>query len=90
LAVGELTPPAIITTREGKQAYRMLYLKSRTKPHVENLTDDYQRIQSAALLEKQQKVIDEWINKKIVTTYVKIVAEDKKGCKFEHNWVTAP
>ena len=45
----------LFTTREGKQAYRILKLNNRTAPHKLNLTDDYQRLQEATLNEKQAK-----------------------------------
>lgn len=84
--VGDYIDPNLFTTRDGKQAYRILYLKSRTEPHKANLKDDYQRIQAAALDEKQQKIVNTWIKKKRTATYVK-VADDFKNCKFDHSWV---
>ncbi|MCC6690771.1 MAG: peptidylprolyl isomerase, partial [Bacteroidia bacterium] len=41
MKVGDITEPAITNTRDGKQCYRILYLKSRSDPHVANLKDDY-------------------------------------------------
>ena len=86
MKVGEYIPPALFTTRDGKQAYRLIYLKSRTEPHKSNLKNDYQRIQAAAISEKQNKIVSKWVKKKTSSIYVKI-SDDYKNCKFEHSWV---
>jgi peptidyl-prolyl cis-trans isomerase SurA len=86
LKVGEVSAPVITTTRDSKQAYRLVYLKSRTEPHRANLKDDYQRMQTEALQRKQQKVINEWIIRKLQVTYVKI-GDDFKTCTFNNNWL---
>lgn len=85
LKVGEMTKPMPMTTRDGKQAYRILYLKTRTSPHKANLKDDYQKIQAVALAKKQQQAISAWIKKKAGDTYVHL-ADDFKTCKFNNKW----
>jgi len=86
LKVGELAKPALAMTKDAKQSYRILYLKSRTEPHRANLKDDYQKIQTAALEEKKQKTIADWVNKKLQSTYVKL-EDDFKTCKFDNKWI---
>ena len=82
LKVGEISQPVLMQVPAGKQAYRILYLKKRTEAHRANLKDDYQKIQEAALNEKQQKVIAEWISKKLSNTYFRL-NDDYKTCEFE-------
>lgn len=86
LQVGEYTKPMPFNMHDGKQAYRILYLKKRTEPHRANLADDYQKIQDAALSKKQQETINLWIRKKLVDNYVHI-ADDYKNCTFSNKWV---
>ena len=86
LKVGEFTKPMPATTNDGKQAYRILYLKTRTLPHKANLVDDYQSIQNAAMSKKQQETIQNWIKKKSVDTYVHL-ADDFKNCTFNNKWI---
>lgn len=86
LKVGEYTQPMPCTTQDAKQAYRILYVKNRTQPHVANLQDDYQSIQNAAISKKQQLAIQKWIKKKSADTYVHL-ADDFKGCTFNNKWV---
>jgi peptidyl-prolyl cis-trans isomerase SurA len=85
LKIGEYSAPLKFTTNDGKPAYRILYLKSRTAPHKANLKEDYQRLQNVALVKKQHKAIEAWINKKKATTYFRI---DKSfaDCNFRHDW----
>jgi len=85
LKVGELSAPVKFTTNDGKQAYRILYLKERTEPHKANLKEDYQKIQNVALLKKQQKTVENWVKKKKALTYVKI-DEEYNNCKFKYDW----
>jgi peptidyl-prolyl cis-trans isomerase SurA len=86
LKMGEVSGPVIMNTKDGKQAYRLLKLISRTKPHIANLKEDYQRIQSAALTEKQNMAIQEWVRKKIAATYIKLEKE-YQSCNFSNEWV---
>lgn len=86
LKVGEFTKPMPMTSRDGKQAYRIVYLKTRTAPHRANLTDDYQKIQAAALAKKQQDAIQVWIKRKSVNTFVHI-NDDYKNCTFNNKWI---
>jgi peptidyl-prolyl cis-trans isomerase SurA len=85
LEVGDVSQPVKFLTDEGKEAYRLLYLKVRSEPHRLNLKDDYNKIQTMALQEKQNKAIQEWVREKIKTTYIKI--NDKyKNCEFQNKW----
>ncbi len=85
LKVGEFTKPMSMTSRDGKQAYRILFLKKRTSPHRANLIDDYQNIQAVALAKKQQEAVQFWIKRKSVNTFVHI-NNDYKECVFNHKW----
>lgn len=86
LKVGEYTKPMPFAGRDGKQAYRILYLKKRSEPHRANLTDDYQKIQGAALQKKQTDATQAWIKKKLVDNFVRI-ADDYKSCNFNNKWI---
>ena len=86
LKVGEISNPVPMKTEKKKDAYRILYLKAKTKPHRANLKDDYPKIQQWALQKKQKEVVDKWVNEKVKDTYVRI-SDDFKGCKFHYNWL---
>lgn len=85
MKVGEISQPVPMKTDDGKQAYRILYLKSRTEPHRANMKDDYDYVQSAALKQKQNLAVKAWIEKKAATTYIH-VADEYKNCNYTYNW----
>lgn len=86
LKVGEFTKPMPMTGSDGKQAYRILYLKTRTDPHRANLVDDYQKMQAIALSKKQQEAVQKWIKRKSADTFIRI-ADDYKNCTFSNKWM---
>lgn len=89
MKVGDISVPVKYQTMDGKQAYRIILLKTRTSPHRANLKEDYQRIQAVAVQNKQNKVLSDWVKKKQAVTYVK-VDEKYRNCKFRYNWFTIP
>ena len=85
LEVGEISAPVQFQTQEGKDAYRILYVKDRTEPHKANLKQDYDKIQEWALEKKKQDELLKWVNEKVKNTYVK-VNENYQDCTFSKNW----
>ncbi|RDV15265.1 peptidylprolyl isomerase [Pontibacter diazotrophicus] len=75
MQVGDISKPIPFTTEDGKEAVRIIYLKGKSKPHLANLQDDYQRISNAALAEKRSKAVDEWFRKNIDTVFIEIDPE---------------
>lgn len=86
LKVGEISNPVPMKTDKQKDAYRILYLKSKTKPHRANLKDDYPKIQQWALQQKQKKYVDDWVKEKSKNTYIRI-SDDFTKCKFHYPWL---
>lgn len=86
MKVGDVSLPVPMKNDDGLQAYRILYLKSRTEPHKANLKDDYDLIQAAAKNDKETKTTTEWVNKKIANCYIHIL-DEYKNCKFTYNWL---
>jgi peptidyl-prolyl cis-trans isomerase SurA len=86
LKIGEMSDPITLREGERKTAYRVIMLKARTEPHRANLKDDYQKIQQAAEAEKKQKKVDEWIERKRASFFIKIDPE-YLGCDFQTKWI---
>ncbi len=87
LDVKEISTPVQFQTQDGKDAYRILYLKGRTDPHQANLKQDWDKIQEWALEDKKQDAIGEWIQTKSETTYIKI-NEEFDDCVFLNTWAS--
>ena len=85
LKVGQFSKPVLYQMPDGKRAYQILYLKTRTEAHKANLKDDYQRIQNVTVSQKQAKVVSDWVKKKKKSTYVQI-DEQYKNCSFKNAW----
>ncbi|MFZ4400068.1 MAG: foldase protein PrsA [Bacteroidales bacterium] len=86
MKVGDISNPMIMSDNDGKQAYRIVYLKSRSSAHRANLKDDYDKIQNATLERAKAEAVKKWINTKIEKTYVKFF-DSYKDCKFDNIWV---
>jgi len=86
LKVGDISAPVLMKTDRGKQEYRIYYLKDRTNPHRANIESDYSRIQLMALSQKKEKVINEWVNLKMIGSYIRI-SEQYKNCEFTRKWI---
>ena len=87
LKVGQYSHPVEYVDERGKKGVRILYLKTRTEPHRENLKDDYNRISQRALEEKKNEVLEQWFNKKVVTYYI-LIDDEYKSCPEMARWLT--
>lgn len=85
MKVGEIAQATMFKTASGDQHYRMIQYVSKTDPHQANLKDDYQKIQQAAMTNKQNKVMAEWFKKKRGGTYIRI-NDEYKSCESLNPW----
>ncbi|ANI89503.1 hypothetical protein A9P82_09505 [Arachidicoccus ginsenosidimutans] len=70
---GEYSAPQIFTDPSTqRQAVRIIYLQTRTKPHRENLNDDYIEIQEQALMQKKQRVTEDWLTNHMQDFYIRL------------------
>ena len=73
-------------TGETKQGYRIIWLKSESKPHKASLDQDYSKIQAAAKAEKQQKQLEAWVKLHRSKNYVRI-DDSMKSCPQMAKWI---
>jgi peptidyl-prolyl cis-trans isomerase SurA len=85
LKVGEFSQPVEYNDERGKKGMRMVWLKSKSTPHRENLKDDYNKIAQRALEEKKENVLDKWFAQKIKGYYITIDNE-YKDCTVLKKW----
>jgi peptidyl-prolyl cis-trans isomerase SurA len=87
MKVGDISKPFILLNKRGKEVAAIVKLKSRITGHKASLTEDFQALKSMVENEKQDRIISDWIDKKIKETYVRI-NDNWKNCDFEHEgWV---
>lgn len=87
LKVGEFSKPVMFADERGKKAVRLVYLKSRSEPHRENLKDDYNKIANRAIEDKKFEAIEKWFNSKISTYYI-MIDDDARNCTQLSKWFT--
>ncbi|MBN2814357.1 MAG: peptidylprolyl isomerase, partial [Bacteroidales bacterium] len=81
LKVGEISDPYETIDTKGKVVYKVIWLKKRTNPHVGNLKEDYNLFKSKTLQIKEEERVNEWLEDKIKTTYIRI-ADNYTTCSF--------
>lgn len=91
MKVGDMSQPVLYDNyMEQKKGIRIVKLLEKTKPHLANLTDDYQLIQMAALNEKKQAAIDAWVRDKITISYVRIFDQNFiSQCNYTYPWTSS-
>lgn len=75
LAPGMYSQPQVFTKETGENSTRIVFMRSRTKPHKANLVDDYARIQEVALEQKKQQEMEKWVERRLPTYYIRIAPE---------------
>lgn len=87
LEVGEVSEIVELNEPGGKAGYKLVRLQKRTKPHRANLEEDYQKVKGAASAEKEQVVLQEWIQEAMLDTYIKLDPKYLEECKFQQDWM---
>ncbi len=88
MKVGDISMPLTYTDERGRTAVRLVYLKSTTEPHRENLKDDYNKIAQRALEEKKMQVLQKWFAEHITDYYISIDKE-YTSCPNMSDWMNA-
>ncbi|MFM2047881.1 MAG: hypothetical protein RI955_427 [Bacteroidota bacterium] len=86
MKVGQISKPSFFKTYDGKDAARIVWLKTKTQPHKANLKDDYAKLQQATINKKQQEKMLEWIKKTTKKNYI-VIDEDYKHCELMKDWI---
>ncbi len=72
MRAGDISRPMVYRTNDQKDAVRIIYYKSRIQPHVASLDADYNRIQTAALNEKRNRILEKWFTKAQKDVFISI------------------
>ncbi|MBK7337415.1 MAG: peptidylprolyl isomerase [Saprospirales bacterium] len=72
LEIGEISAPFAFRSPSGEILFRMVKLVSRSNPHRANLREDYSKIQAAAVEEKKNILLNEWVQEKVFSTFISI------------------
>ncbi|HVX51591.1 MAG TPA: peptidylprolyl isomerase, partial [Chitinophagaceae bacterium] len=88
MSPGDISKPIAYKDDRQRDAVRIIYLRTRTAPHVQNLKDDYNAIAQEALEHKKADVMQKWFKAHINTYYIDI---DKSfnSCPNIAPWIAA-
>lgn len=88
MSVGELSMPFIMKEpKRNRDIVAIVKLTNRIEGHRANLSDDYQMIKGMYENSIKEKMVSEWIEKKIKDTYVRI-EDGWRDCDFKHEgWI---
>jgi peptidyl-prolyl cis-trans isomerase SurA len=81
MKVGSISRPMKFTMENGKEAMRIIYYKSKLKPHQADLDLDYQKIYIAALNAKKSKQMNDWFEEAKDEVFIEIDPE-YNDCKI--------
>lgn len=85
MKVGEISRPVTFTGQDGKEGYKIVFLKSKIPPHKGNLEQDYTKFKEKAQQQKSDRVMSEWFEQRRKNTYIRI-DEDYLGCDELKIW----
>ena len=88
LKPGGYSQPAEYTDPSGKKGVRIVYLKTQTEPHRENMKDDYSKISLRAQENKKEDALEKWFGSRLSSYYIMIDPE-YKDCDSMKIWVDA-
>jgi peptidyl-prolyl cis-trans isomerase SurA len=87
MKIGEISEPYASKDSKGKLVYKIVKLKNLSDPHRANLKSDYTFLSDIALNDKMNKVIKDWVDEKIETSYI-YIDESFKRCGLNNvNWL---
>ncbi len=81
---GDISEPFIMKDpRKNNDIIAMVKLTARIPGHKANIADDYQTIKSMYENAQKAKILKDWLDKKIASTYVRI-EDGWRDCEFDH------
>lgn len=85
---GDISQPFIYRdNHKGREVVAIVKLTKRINAHRANLGDDYQLIKDMYENSAREKIVRDWLDKKIADTYVRI-EDGWRGCDFQHSgWI---
>ncbi|HLU94556.1 MAG TPA: peptidylprolyl isomerase [Membranihabitans sp.] len=86
IEVGGITAPIEVNNQQGEGYIKLVKLFSRSKPHTANLGEDYDKIKRAAIQQRQEQYLLNWLKTKISSTFVHINPRYLPSCPIMDPW----
>lgn len=75
MKIETITQPMDYRMEDGTEAVRIIFYKDKIRPHQASLEQDYQKIRSATLANKRNKILADWFKTAKGDVYIKIDPE---------------
>ncbi|CAM4168367.1 periplasmic chaperone for outer membrane proteins SurA [Pedobacter westerhofensis] len=85
MKVGEISKPVPFTGQDGKEGFKIVFLKASVPAHKGNLDQDYAKFKDKAQQQKSDRVMSEWFEKRRKNTYIRIDS-DYQDCSELKIW----
>jgi len=87
MKVGDVSPSFQMVNTKGKTVCAIVHLKNRIEGHRATINEDFQVMKAVVEQKEKEKLLHDWVVKKIKETYVRMDAR-YKDCDFEYEgWV---
>ncbi|MDR3297162.1 MAG: peptidylprolyl isomerase [Prevotellaceae bacterium] len=87
MKVGQISAPFESKDNSGNDIYKTIKLTELIPAHRATYEQDYMVVLEIAKAKQQQKAFEEWIGKRIKTSYI-VIDADMRSCQFSHNgWI---
>lgn len=87
LKVGEISRAFRMTHDKGQEVCAIVLLKNRIEGHHASMTEDFQTLRDEVVNKRSEEAIEQWIQDKIKTTYIRISPE-WRNCHFKYKgWI---
>lgn len=79
MKIGDVTAPTMFQADDGTPAFRIVKLISKSDAHVADIKIDYDKMQNAAKIDKEEQILKKWFEKNMKKTYL-MIGEDYASC----------
>lgn len=87
LKVGAISRAFRMTNDKGQEVCAIVLLKNRIEGHHASMTEDFQTLRDEVVNKRSEEAIEQWIQDKIKTTYIRISPE-WRNCHFKYKgWI---
>lgn len=89
LKPGQVSQAFAMKSANGTDVVSIAKLKSRTEAHRANIANDYQLIRNMAIAAERERILKQWVDKKIASTHIRIEPGWRDCPNWRHNWLGA-
>lgn len=84
LRVGQVSNAFVMTNDKGQRVCAIVKLKNRIERHPASMTEDFQTLHDVVYGKRCEERIEEWVRRKVRSTYVRIKPE-WRSCHFKYD-----